>query len=322
MNKLSPGISGLLLLSLATPLAAQPTQAKQTPSPQTPSQKAPSQKTKQPAAAKANAPTLQQRWQQVSRQQGEIVLPGGIGKLKLPKQYFYLNPEDSKLVLEKIWGNPAGEERLGMIFPSVSSPFDADSWAVTIGYRSDGHISDKDADKINFEALLRAMQADTQAVNKQRLAQGFQSVQLVGWASVPYYNSDNKKLHWGERLRFAGDDADVLNYNIRILGREGYLLLTFIANIGQLQPPNNNMQNILAMAEFTEGNRYQDYQAGIDKLANYDIAALVAGKALTKGGLLAKALFFIKKFWFIGVLLVGGLAGLLIKRKVGQRRAK
>ncbi|MCB1742863.1 MAG: DUF2167 domain-containing protein, partial [Gammaproteobacteria bacterium] len=73
----------------------------------------------------------------------------------------------------------------------------------------------------------------------------------------------------------------------------------------------------LAMAEFDQGSRYEDFDPSLDKVAAYGIGALVAGKMAAKTGLLAAAIVFLKKF---GVVIVAGLAALgfrLLKRKRG-----
>ena len=50
------------------------------------------------------------------------------------------------------------------------------------------------------------------------------------------------------------------------------------------------------MASFTVGNTYEDFDSSIDTVAAVGIGGLVAGKVLSKAGLLAVALIFLKKF--------------------------
>jgi len=75
---------------------------------------------------------------------------------------------------------------------------------------------------------------------------------------------------------------------------------------------------VVAMAEFDQGERYADYNAGTDKAAAYGIAALVAGGIAAKAGLFAKLgilLLAFKKFIVIGIAAVGGFFAKLFKRK-------
>ncbi len=84
------------------------------------------------------------------------------------------------------------------------------------------------------------------------------------------------------------------------------MILSFIANMDQKPKIESNLDTVLALAEFNEGSRYQDFNPDIDKVAAYGLGALVAGKVMAKTGLLAAALVFLKKF---GVFIVIGIGG-------------
>jgi uncharacterized membrane-anchored protein len=95
-----------------------------------------------------------------------------------------------------------------------------------------------------------------------------------------------------------------LNYDVRVLGRKGVLSLNAIASMSELPLVQQNIDKVLSMAEFTDGNRYADYSSSNgDKIAAYTIGGLVAGKILTKIGFLA----LILKFW---KLVVAGFVGI------------
>jgi uncharacterized membrane-anchored protein len=59
------------------------------------------------------------------------------------------------------------------------------------------------------------------------------------------------------------------------------------------------------MVNFTEGNRYSDFDSSTDNVAAWTIGGLVAGKVLAKAGLFAVILKFLK-FIIAGVVLAGG----------------
>jgi len=59
-----------------------------------------------------------------------------------------------------------------------------------------------------------------------------------------------------------------------------------IADMGDFNLVKESTPEVLSMADFTEGNRYTDYNKDIDKTAEYGIAGLIAGAALVKTGLL------------------------------------
>ena len=243
-------------------------------------------------------------------QHGKVELPGGMATLQVPDDFYYLPPDDANKVLTEAWGNPGGSKTLGMLFPSDMTPLNKDAWGVVIRYSDDGYVDDKDAKDINYNDLLKKMQEEAKEANKQRVKAGYEAVTLVGWAAQPYYDSVTHKLHWAKDLKFAGEDEDTLNYNIRVLGRKGYLSMNFVASMHQLPEIEQKLDSVLGMASFNDGYRYEQFKPNYDKIAAYGIGGLVAGKLLAKAGFFAVALVLLKKF---GVILVAAIGGLLAK---------
>ncbi|MDH4109835.1 MAG: DUF2167 domain-containing protein [Gammaproteobacteria bacterium] len=246
-------------------------------------------------------------------QKGDIVLGDGLATLRVPEDFYYLDGQDAETVLVDLWGNPPGQDVLGMLFPAQYSPVDGESWAVTIDYSEDGYVSDEDAADIDYGDLLSDMQRDIRSGNDDRVAAGYEAIELVGWAESPHYDGGAKKLYWAKELRFGDSPDTTLNYEIRALGRRGILSMTFIAATDQLAEINASRDQVLAMAEFNDGHRYTDFDPDFDAVAAYGIGALVAGKVAAKTGLLAAGLLFAKKF---GVFILVGLAA------VGRRVMK
>jgi uncharacterized membrane-anchored protein len=246
-------------------------------------------------------------WASIQRQTGEIELANQVATLTVPESFYYLNKQDSKKVLEEIWGNPPGnrEALLGMLFPANSTPFDADSWGVTIEYEQEGYVSDEDAGDLDYDELLTQMQEDTAQTSAARVEQDYEPIKLVGWAARPYYDAASNKLHWAKEIQFGDSTENTLNYNIRVLGRQGVLVLNFIAGMDQLPQISTNLDKVLAMAEFNQGSRYADFDPELDEVSAYGIGALVAGKVIAKTGLLAAAFLFLKKFGIILLVAVG-----------------
>lgn len=258
-----------------------------------------------------------QLWDSLDRQQGIIKLPNGVATLNVPENFYYLNPNDAEKILVEVWGNPpgAGTNTLGMLFPIEGTPFDSDNWGVSIEYIEDGYVSDSDADEIDYDDLLANMQESTRNENKARAEQGYEPIELVGWAANPFYDKQSHKLHWAQELKFGNQSPNTLNYNIRVLGRKGILLLNFIAGMEQKEIIDSKLDTVLALAEFDEGSRYEDFDPSIDKVAAYGLGALVAGKVIAKTGFLAAAFIFLKKFGVLIVIGIGVLLGKLFKRK-------
>jgi uncharacterized membrane-anchored protein len=260
---------------------------------------------------------MKQIWDSLDRQHGEVNLPNGVAKLNVPDSFYYLNPADSEKVLVDVWGNPpgSGKDTLGMLFPSDITPFDENSWAVSIDYEEDGYVSDENADEIDYQELLTQMKEETSAASQQRIQQGYEPIKLIGWASEPFYDKSSHKLHWAKEIQFGNQQINTLNYNIRVLGRKGVLVLNFIAGMDQKSLIDSKLDTVLALAEFNQGSRYEDFDPDIDKVAAYGIGALVAGKVVAKTGLLATALIFLKKFGVLIVVGIGAMLGKVFKRK-------
>lgn len=252
-------------------------------------------------------------------QDGEVTLRGDLAKLKLPRELRYLGPDDAATVLERIWGNPPSRAKtLGLLVPASIPIIAPNSWAVIITYEEDGYVKDDDATKINYDDLLKQMRADVKAGNAEREKQGYDSIELVGWAATPRYEAAAKKMYWAKELKFERAPENTLNYNIRVLGRRGVLVLNAVAGMAQLPDIEAATPMILRAVDFQEGHRYADFQPGKDKVATYGLAALVAGGVLAKTGflkVLITGLLAAKKFVIIGVIALWGT----IKKLFGKK---
>jgi uncharacterized membrane-anchored protein len=249
---------------------------------------------------------------------GQVELPGGIATMDLPDGFKYLEPDDAEQVIEKAWGNPDGSGTLGMLFPESQGVTDSTAWGVVITYENDGHVSDSDANEIDYDALMEQMRESTQDANAERRKLGFAAVQLVGWGEPPRYDKDSHKLYWAKQLKFGDAGVDTLNYNIRVLGREGVLVLNAVATIDQLADIKPQMNEVVGFTDFIAGNRYQDYQEGVDKTAAYGLSALIAGGVAAKTGLLAKLLALLiaaKKLVLLAIVGAGAAIGKWFKGK-------
>jgi uncharacterized membrane-anchored protein len=264
-------------------------------------------------------PALKQALADLKYQSGEIPLDGGLATLRLPENLRYLSGKDAETVLVKIWGNPPSEEKvLGMLLPAGKSPATAGTWGVIIQYEESGYVKDDDAAKINYTDLLKKMQDDARKANEAREKNGYPSIELVGWATPPRYDAQAKKLYWAKELKFGGDPDNTLNYNIRILGRRGVLVLNAVASISQLPEIEQTTPAILGAVDFQEGHRYVDFNPATDKVATYGLAALIAGGVLAKTGffkVIIAAILAGKKFVIIGAAAIFAAVRKLFGRK-------
>ena len=269
------------------------------------------------AAQEQEQITAEQFLASLNFQTGTITLPNGVATLNLPEGFHYLSPEDTERVLVTAWGNPPGNETLGMLVKAPEDVLADESWAVVIAYEEDGYVSDEDADSIDYAQMLTDMQESSREANAARVEAGYDEVELVGWAAPPRYDKAAKKLYWAKELRFGDIPVHTLNYNVRILGRKGVLVLNLVASMPQLQEIETVIPTVLEMTNFNPGHRYSDFDPSIDKVAAYGIGALIAGKVAAKAGLFAKLgvlLLALKKLWIILIVGIGAFFGRLFRR--------
>ncbi|WP_140727996.1 DUF2167 domain-containing protein [Pseudomonas sp. Hp2] len=265
--------------------------------------------------------TAEQFLQSLHFRDGHIEIPQAKAHFDLGQEFRYLDQADARRVLEEFWANPPDESVLGLVVPRHPALDEDGSWAVVVTYADDGYVSDADAAKIDYDELLSDMKQGTAEDNQARREQGYGTVDLVGWAVPPRYDAGSKKLHWAKELHFEGQQDNTLNYDIRVLGRHGYLSLNAIADMNELEQVREGMQKLLPMTGFDEGSRYADHNPSTDKIASYGLATLIGGGLAAKAGLFAKLGLVLAKFWkllLIGVVAVG--AG--IRKLFGARKER
>lgn len=250
---------------------------------------------------------------------GEIPLGDNLARLTLTPAFRFLDAADTRKLLVDLWGNPpqVADGRMGAIVPAGVSPLTNASWALLISYEESGHVTDDDAAGIDYDDLLKEMQESIREESKERVKQGYDPYELVAWAAPPHYDSQAKKLYWAQQLKFGDAPADSLNYEVRVLGRTGVLDLNIIASMDQLPMLNQRISEILGTVAFNPGNRYEEFDASSDHVAEYGIAGLIAGGVLAKAGffkVLLVALAAGWKFVLAGLVIVGAVITKFLRR--------
>lgn len=241
---------------------------------------------------------------------GLVQLKDADAQLMVPSTFKFLNAEQSQYILHDVWGNPERKDVLGMLFPANGGPFADSSYAFIISFDAMGYVKDDDAKDINYDDMLKDIQKEEPEENKQRIAQGYEAIHMIGWAQKPFYDDKKKVLHWAKEFQFgAPSDNNTLNYEVRVLGRKGVLSLNAVASMSELGLVKHDIDKVLNIATFTEGNAYADFDSNTDKIAAWTIGGLVAGKILAKVGFFAVLLKFSK-------VIIAGIAGIFyaIKR--------
>ncbi|MBO9709837.1 MAG: DUF2167 domain-containing protein [Caulobacter sp.] len=254
---------------------------------------------KPPAPVVASQPDIS--WQdRLQHHTGQIALPAAHAKLNLGADYYFLDAAAAKRVLTEGWGNPpeVGEGVLGMIVPARFKPLEAASWGAVVTYQDVGYVSDKDARKIDPQKLLDQLRESEDESNARRKEAGYPTIHLAGWAEQPSYDPARHLVIWAQDLAIGGGEAHSLNYDIRLLNRQGVLSLNVISSMKDLQDVRAAAGSIAQAAVFDPGSTYADHAKG-DKAAEFGVAGLVAAglglAAAKKFGLLAILLVVLKK---------------------------
>lgn len=260
----------------------------------------------------------------LDRKAGAVKLPDAHVTLQIPSGFYFLDKVDARSVLEKAWGNPPDDLIAGMLFRESIAPLDDKAWGVVLTYEDTGYVSDEDASGIDYDVLIETMREQTGLENAERKRLGYPTLQIVGWASKPRYDAATHKLYWAKEIAFEGEQVNTLNYDMRVLGRYGVLSLNFVAGIEQLGEVEQASPQVLAIAQFDAGYSYKDFNAATDRKADFGVVGLIAGGAAAaafakNAGVFSVALLFLKKFWFLGVAAVMGLAGLVRNLFTGKK---
>lgn len=238
--------------------------------------------------------------------------------LKLPEGYLFIPAKEANLMLQAM-GNRAKEGLQGMILPSEGGE---SSWFVVVAYHAAGFIKDDDAKDWNADELLSSIRSSTEEANRDRRQRGIPEMEVVGWVEQPHYDAATHRLIWSIAARDKGqtDNADNgINYNTLALGREGFISMNLVTDLKDVETQKPMARTLLAALEYQPGKRYADFNANTDKVAEFGLAALVAGVAAKKLGLFAVIAAFLVKFGkIIGVAVVVGL-GAVGKRLWGKR---
>ena len=252
--------------------------------------------------------------------QGMVVLGDNLATVNVPEGCLFLERKDARVLLEEVGNNLPNPETLGLLLSDTPSLMGGVKWMVLYSYSDEGHVKDDDAKDTKYDELLESLKKGADEASIERVKRGYDSEKLIGWAQTPFYDSENKKLHWAMEYEFGADSAHTLNYNVRVLGRKGFLIMNIVSGMDMLGEVNKEISKILASTNFKEGNRYADFDSNVDKIAEYGIGGLIAGGILAKTGILAKVGFFLLKFLKIIIIAVGGLFIALRNKIFGRKK--
>jgi uncharacterized membrane-anchored protein len=246
--------------------------------------------------------------------------------LSLPEGFGFI-PQKEAAAFMNLMGNHTDDNFVGMMLPLPSAPGDKGAqWFVTVDYQAAGYIKDDDAKRWDADKLLQSLKDGTEAGNAERAAQGIPPLVVTRWIQAPLYEAGSHHLSWSieAKNKDAPDPDPTINYNTYVLGREGYLSLDLVTSTSSVDHDKGAAGKLLGAVDFKSGKRYTDFNSSTDKVAAYGLAALVAGVAAHKLGLLAVIGVFLAKFAkliFIAVAAFGAGIARWFKARLGRKEA-
>ncbi len=226
-----------------------------------------------------------------------------IAEVQLPESLAFAGAADSRKLLEAM-GNPTDGSEMGLIVPKAEDQ----NWFIVFEWRPIGYVKDEDKDKIDADELLKSIREGTEAANEERTKRGMPALHVVGWSEPPRYDDRTKNLTWAILGKNA-DGHESVNYNVRVLGREGVMSVTLVDEPQNLAKVKPAVDEVISAFTYKQGKRYAEWVPG-DKVAEYGLTALVAagaGAAAVKLGFFG---FLAKLFAKAGKAIVVGLAAI------------
>lgn len=224
--------------------------------------------------------------------------------MDLPAEHLFLEKGEAAKLLE-MNGSFYNEDLLGVVAPQDENA----TWVVVVRYQDEGYI--KDDEQLDAKEILTAIQEGTEEANKERVERGFKPLHVSDWTEAPHYDKARHELIWA--LNAMSDNGTSVNYSTRVLGRRGYVSMNLVVDPAGLGAGKPEVAKLLGSTRFNPGARYEDFQEGNDKVAEFGLAGLVLGGAGVGAAKLVKVGLF-AKFWkvILSVLIAGKKAVIVL----------
>jgi uncharacterized membrane-anchored protein len=191
--------------------------------------------------------------------------------LKLPPKTAFLPAAAAATILARM-GNTVRPDMLGLVAGGGD-------WMIVLEYRADGHVPDQAARSLEADKLLARLQT-VSPDDRRRHEQGLETLRASRWVEAPHYDSARYQLSWAVEYQTIGANGAVLrtsaNRTAVALGRNSRIGLNLVSESGDAQKDAGVLSDFLSRLQFLPGNRYEDFDAGKDKMASYGLDGLIA----------------------------------------------
>ncbi len=212
---------------------------------------------------------------------------GAEAHIIIPEGYRFTGRQGSQTLMQ-LYGNLLTQLEQGYVEPEDEN----ENWFVVFEYEETGHIKDDEKSDLDADAIMQSFKEGDKASNDERKNMGLPALNTVGWLVPPYYNDKTHNLEWALLLESEGQQN--VNYNVRLLGREGTMHVTVVTGTEEFEDVRAKIPALLEGFAFNPGRTYAEYKEG-DKLADYGLMALLGvgavGVAATVFGKFGKVIF-------------------------------
>lgn len=141
---------------------------------------------------------------------------GSEAQVQIPAGYRFTSSSGTQKMLE-LFGNIPSHSELGMLTTEGLGPW------IIFEFKNVGFVKDDDKDSLDADGLLTTLKEGQEMGNEQRRKLGMDELELMGWAVPPRYNAQTNNLEWATRIRSKSGGGESINYNTRLLGRNGVM---------------------------------------------------------------------------------------------------
>jgi uncharacterized membrane-anchored protein len=135
-------------------------------------------------------------------------------------------------------GNPAQGDELAVIGP------DTLDWFAVFSWRTYESLGLKPGAKPDARELAQAIQRGTDEANAERLRQGANTLDILGWRERPRFDERSSSVEWAVESR-ESDGRQVINYYFGFPARGGMVLVELVTNPDQAALHRNVLRQIL-----------------------------------------------------------------------------
>ena len=217
---------------------------------------------------------LQRKWDSIQWQNGPTTGKiGSLAEVQIPQGYKFADCAGLLALLE-LTQNSTSERDLAVVCPQNYNLITGNApWFLTFEWEGIGYVKDEEKNNLDGNTILDGLTRGQEQDNQRRRTMGFPTLKILGWSKAPFYDPQTNLLTWATRIG-EGDQNDfvTINYNSRILGRDGVMSANLVIDEKMLDRELPTYQKLVKGFSYVPGKKYAEFRAG-DKVATLGLTA-------------------------------------------------